>query len=106
MRGTLTIAGREANPDLFAIGLLLPLALSIAAFISSRRAMLKLTMLLIFAILMMAVFLSMSRADYLRQGSSLGLVGISNLSSGVRYDHSCFSVLSLPRSCPAFFLHA
>ena len=65
LRGSLIVGGREANPNAFAIALLLPLSLSFPAFALARRKLAKMLLFAAMCIMIFAVFYTMSRGGLL-----------------------------------------
>lgn len=65
IRGSLVIAGSVVNPDLFATRLMLPLALTIAAYFAAPSRFVKVSLIGICGILAMAILLTQSRAALL-----------------------------------------
>ena len=64
-RGSLIVGDRHVNPNAFAIGLLLPLALAIEAFVSATGRLQKMMALAAFVALSTAVMVTMSRGGML-----------------------------------------
>jgi O-antigen ligase len=61
-RGTLAAGGIEANPNIVAMGLLLPLAVAVAMLMSSRRTWVKGVAIVAAGAICAGIFLTMSRA--------------------------------------------
>jgi O-antigen ligase len=65
MRSSLVIGNRETDPNEFANSLLLPFSLAFGMFLSARRGIAKTAMLAVVAIILLSVFLTMSRGGLL-----------------------------------------
>ena len=65
MRGSLIVGDRETNPNAFALGLLFPLSMTIVAFTSAKRRTEQLGILIAMSLMVLAIFLTMSRGGLL-----------------------------------------
>jgi putative inorganic carbon (hco3(-)) transporter len=64
-RGSLVWGGREANPNVFAIGLLVPLSLEVGWFFHAGRTFVKIAMVALVAITSWAILVTLSRGGLL-----------------------------------------